>query len=175
MSKIGFDTGDAFLDYWLSLPRDNASGLPEKASFDPAAITPILPHVFVAHSQARDDYRVSLRGTWLEEFVGRQNPAENVFDFYSGDDRTNYEKFIDTVLNRPAIGVIERSIQIPDMREYEFPSLFCPFLDENLNPTVMIGVALMEGSKTWEVDNARELMKNIQFRGFRLLDIEDIS
>jgi|GEM_PF-3056196 len=175
MSGTGFDAGDTFLEYWLSLPRRDAQSIPAYADFDPAKITPILPHVFVAHSHGPHDYRVSLRGTWLEEFVGRQNANENIFDFYQGADRENYETFVHDVLHRPAVGVIDRSINIKGMREYTFPSLFCPFLDASNTPTIMVGVAVMEGSKTWEMDNARELMRHIKFRDFKLLSIANIS
>lgn len=167
----GFPEGDAFLEYWTTLPRIGGSPAPAKIAFNPSHVKPLLPHIFVAEKMSDDKYTVRLRGTWLEQFVGYADKSNNVYDAYSGKSRDNYKTFINTLLSTPCAGVCERSFVGNNGHEHPFPTLFTPFADEEGALRYMIGVAVMGGYKSWEIDDMDTVLANTRFDGFRFIDV----
>ncbi|MCK5575524.1 MAG: PAS domain-containing protein [Sphingomonadales bacterium] len=169
--QTGFSEGDSFLNYYAGLPLSNGENIPRKSEFRPGDITKLLPHVFVAEKLADDHYIVRLRGTWLEKFVGPSDNTQNVYEHYSDKARDDYQHFINTLLNTPCSGICERTFLNEFGHEYPFPTLFAPFGDEDGKAAFMIGVAVMSGYKSWQIEEMTTIFANTRFDAFRFIDL----
>lgn len=107
-----------FFNYWDSLPK--AGLIPDRKSFNPAAIADLMSVVTIIEiwSRARIDLR--LIGTAVAERMGFDPTGRNYLDFIAPEVRETFLRLIDAQISRPcgrvsvirarsASGLIERS------------------------------------------------------------------
>ena len=107
-----------FFDYWNSLPK--AGLIPDRKSFNPAAIADLMPIVTIVEiwSRARIDLR--LIGTAVTERMGFDPTGRNYLDFIVPEARESFLRLVDVQISQPcgrssvirarsASGLIERT------------------------------------------------------------------
>ena len=97
-----------FYGYWQSLVR-RCGDVPLRADFDPAAITSLLPYIFIVEKQADSGrYYFRLSGTRIRDIMGFENTGHFLDELLSGSDLVAVSDMFDEVLEQ---GVCIRSIE----------------------------------------------------------------
>lgn len=166
-----FSFGQEFFAHWQSMVRREPDQIPYRHDFDPARITSLLPHTFVGEWRDENTFMIRLIGTWIEQFIGKARPDENIFNNYKPHEKKLFKDFINNVISTPCVGYVDRSIMLEGDDEFAFKSVYCPFNDNNGVPRYIIGVSHLKGAKTWQVEDFVKLLKKSVFNSFEYIDV----
>lgn len=169
-SLTGFDMGDQFLDYYLTLPKNPEAGVPLKTSFIPAEVPRLLPHVFVRQSIDYDTCIDRLRGTMLESYIGAPNSEDNLFSHYNTETAGELKRLIASILGTPCVGVIHRTMILENKERFDLPTVLCPFADKANQTVLLIGVAVLNGASSFKPVDLDFLFSETEFHEFRFID-----
>ncbi|WP_020591562.1 PAS domain-containing protein [Kiloniella laminariae] len=70
-----------FFDYWQSLPRDEGCLVPRKSSFLPEEVPQLLPNMLVFEVISRQEIKIRLQGTAIDEQYGQSMTGGNYLDY----------------------------------------------------------------------------------------------
>ncbi len=107
MFEIDFTNSDNkdFALYWSELPKNRATGMPEKSSFDPVHIPlKLLPNLILFEIIARDRIHVRLAGTGVTKIVrARNNGGETISISYRQTCATSRPEMFATLRSSRAV------------------------------------------------------------------------
>ena len=74
-----------FYDYWQGLERSEGFDMPNRSSFLPEDIPSLLPNIIVYELISRDDIKIRLQGTAINERFGHDMTGGNYLDYVEDD------------------------------------------------------------------------------------------
>lgn len=97
--RLHTDGAQRFLDYWNALPKDGF--VPDRASFDPAAIPELMRAVTMLEIWSRDRIDIRLAGTAVCEAMGFDPTGRNALDLVAAETREDYLRLIEAQMLLP--------------------------------------------------------------------------
>lgn len=93
------DGAQKFFDYWDGLPKDGF--VPDRASFNPAAIPELMRAVTILEIWARDRIEIRLAGTAVCDAMGFDPTGRNALDLVAPEARETYLRLIEAQTELP--------------------------------------------------------------------------
>ncbi|WP_421784075.1 PAS domain-containing protein [Kiloniella litopenaei] len=76
-----------FYDYWQGLERAEGFDMPNRSSFRPEDIPSLLPNIIIYELISRDNIKIRLQGTAINERFGHDMTGANYLDYVADDRR----------------------------------------------------------------------------------------
>ncbi len=148
-------------EYWRSLQRDDCL-VPDRARFDPAAITDILSLILLMQRESADMLRLKIMGTRVVERMGRDLTGINFLDVFGPNGRDDRREVFNAILDRPALLVFENVIRVKSGGTIPSEGIFLP-LSVDGEPRQIVGVVCRTNSR-----------KDRQYKGDTIVDVADV-
>ncbi|WP_254055029.1 PAS domain-containing protein [Kiloniella sp. EL199] len=81
-----------FYDYWQSLEKAEGTVMPKRSSFRPGDIPSLLPNISIYELISRENIKIRLQGTAINERLGHNMTGLNYLDYVEDDRKTNASK-----------------------------------------------------------------------------------
>ncbi|WP_085909198.1 PAS domain-containing protein [Kiloniella majae] len=94
-----------FYDYWQSLEKAEGTVVPKRSAFRPEDIPSLLPNIIIYELVSRENIKVRLQGTAINERFGHDMTGGNYLD-YVEDDRKNVASDAFWLMAKQPCGVV---------------------------------------------------------------------
>ncbi|KLN61624.1 hypothetical protein WH96_04595 [Kiloniella spongiae] len=74
-----------FYDYWLSLEKPEGTVVPNRSAFRPEDIPSLLPNIIIYELVSRENIKIRLQGTAINERFGHDMTGGNYLDYVEED------------------------------------------------------------------------------------------
>ncbi|MFD2205911.1 PAS domain-containing protein [Kiloniella antarctica] len=127
-----------FFDYWQSLERKGGSVMPLKSSFVPEEVGHLLSHMIVYELISKDNIKIRLQGTAINERFGQDITGGNYLDYVEPERRDVASNAFWLMAEQPCgiIATLEHALS--SGRKITVESIGFPFEnDRGENPIIM--------------------------------------
>lgn len=168
---VGVEAFDQLTQYWRGLQARADGAVPTRASFNPAEIVPLLPHIFLLERKSDSHLEIRICGTALDELTGVPVSGLNYLDVCPPDQSRIFKRVMHQVLAVPCGARLEREVTFKSGRSFVFRSQGFPLADADGIPRYYAGLLKSLRPMTFED------MKNGPIIGsvFQKLDYIDLG
>ncbi len=159
---------DAFIQYWLSLPKDGL--VPRRRDFDPAAIPKLLPRIILHEIIDRERLHLRLVGTMLVERYGMDITGKNYLDYVPEERREPALRAMNLAVEYPAAMAVRMNIKSAAGRICQAESVGLPMTQgPDKNPLIIFHSVEVENFG--HLGNSEGVLKHFGVSGRTYLDI----
>jgi hypothetical protein len=130
--------------YWCSLSKDGE--LPFRRQVEPRLIKPVLPYTFILQRFDNDHIAFRLAGTEICHLFGREFRDQNFLHMWEGTGRRAIRALVEQMFDDDKAAVINFVAETLDKTQYPCEILLLPMLDEDGEPSRILGAAIPLGS-----------------------------
>lgn len=144
--------------YWCSLSEDGE--IPFRRQVEPRLIKPVLPYTFILQRFDDDHIVFRLAGTEICHLFGREFRDQNFLKMWEGADRRAVRALIEQMFKDDQAAVINIVAKTMDKMQYPCEFLLLPMLDEEGEPSRILGAVIPLGS-TAGLSNRKFVEQNV--------------
>lgn len=130
--------------YWCSLSEDGE--LPSRRQVEPRLIKPVLPYTFILQRFDNEHIVFRLAGTEICHLFGREFRDQNFLHMWEGKEQRAIRALIQQMFDDDQAAVVNFVAETIDRTQYPGEILLLPMLDEDGQPSRILGAAIPLGS-----------------------------
>lgn len=130
--------------YWCSLSKDGE--LPSRRQVEPRLIKPVLPYTFILQRFDADHIVFRLAGTEICHLFGREFRDQNFLHLWQGREQRALRSLIQQMFEDDRAAVVNFVAETMDRAQYPGEIILLPMLDEDGQPSRILGAAIPLGS-----------------------------
>ncbi|MEH6631743.1 MAG: PAS domain-containing protein [Halopseudomonas aestusnigri] len=138
MIEIKNSKNQQFYDYWRNLERKGEGIVPLKSSFMPEEIGHLLPNMIVYELISKENIKIRLQGTAINERLGQDMTGGNYLDYVEGSRREVASRAFWLMAQQPCGVIATLEHALSGGRTITVESIGFPFEnDSGENPIIM--------------------------------------
>jgi hypothetical protein len=165
------ETQKVLIDYWLSLPRDVHSLLPQKNEVKIPRLARIASHLGMAEDHGIDNLQVRLIGSDVDENLGRNTQHDNAFTHYTEESWPWLNQYFRVMFDTPCGSRNDLRYHFSQTPLYTIQCMHLPLCDSNGTCKFLISTFERGGTVTEYERYQPSLIDHRNFSRYQPIDI----
>jgi hypothetical protein len=140
-------TSQILYKYWNEIRGTRMA--PRRFEIEPARFAGILPETFVVECEPGEGHRFRLAGTRVTEKLGFELRGREFRDLFDGDETHDFKPFLDSIMEKGAVGVITVDMPTASKRSARFEIIVLPLIHTEDRITRLLGAISTCNHEPW--------------------------